>query len=60
MNRPVEVCFYSDEQWMRVLKNYDWPNRPCNSCVDGCRNRLSCPIFRAWEYLLKGQNNGET
>lgn len=36
--------------WIEVLKNYDYPKRPCDgSCMDGCPARPDCPLFNAWQ-----------
>lgn len=54
MKRPVEMCSHEDVEWMKALKAYDYPKRPCDTkCGDGCPARPSCPLYRAWEYQTK-------
>ena len=53
MERPMEACSHSDDEWMMVLKNYSYPTRPCDGgCFDDCAGRPSCPLYRAWEYMI--------
>ena len=53
MERPNLMSAHSDVDWMKVLKNYGYPKRPCDTlCGDGCPGRPSCPMHRAWEYMI--------
>ena len=42
------------KDWDAILKNYDYPKRPCDSkCVDNCPARSDCPLYQIWLFKIK-------
>jgi len=40
--------------WIKILKNYGYPKRPCDTkCTDGCPARPDCSLFRQWQNQIE-------